>query len=153
MPRPAFLPCLLLAGALLCAPPAAALAPPPAPPTTPSSVPIFVAYPAAGAKVAFDHVIFEGSVLPGASLSVNGRALDVGPDGLFMEWLPLNPGTNDLLLRSVLGGQTSTLSFRVVSAPAAPLPLSPPASCPLRRCRMAAGFATACSLSGWKIAA
>ncbi|GGQ93359.1 N-acetylmuramoyl-L-alanine amidase [Deinococcus ruber] len=84
-----------------------------------------MAYPANGAKVAFDHVIFEGSVLPGATLSVNGRKLDVGPDGLFMEWLPLTPGVNDLLLSSVSGSQTSALSFRVVSAPAAPLPASP----------------------------
>ena len=127
--RSAFLPRLLLMSAALLSPavwsaPAAALALP-APPVAATTVPIFVAYPAAGATVRFDHVIFEGSVLPGATLSVNGRRLDVGPDGLFMEWLPLKPGANDLLLSSVLGGQTSSQTFRVTSAPAAPLSPAP----------------------------
>ena len=90
-----------------------------------AAVPIFVAYPKDGYKVAADHVIFEGSVLPGASLSVNGRALNVGPDGLFSEWLPLSPGVNSLTLASVLGGRTSTLNHSVTSSPAARLPVAP----------------------------
>ncbi|WP_407539103.1 N-acetylmuramoyl-L-alanine amidase [Deinococcus radiomollis] len=85
------------------------------------SAPIYVAYPKDGYKVAADHVIFEGSVLPGASLSVDGRRIDVGPDGLFIEWLPLKPGLNTLSLVSVGGGKTSTLTYNVTSA----LPGSP----------------------------
>ena len=81
------------------------------------TAPIYVAYPKDGYKVAADHVIFEGSVLPGASLSVDGRRIDVGPDGLFIEWLPLKPGLNTLLLVSVSGGKTSTLTYSVTSAP------------------------------------
>ncbi len=90
-----------------------------------AAVPIFVAYPKDGYRVAADHVIFEGSVLPGASLSVNGRALNVGPDGLFSEWLPLSPGVNTLTLASVLGGKTSTLTYSVTSNVAARLPVAP----------------------------
>ena len=92
--------------------------------------PVYVAYPVSGKTVPFDHVIFEGSVLPGASLSVNGRPLAVGPDGLFMEWLPLKPGLNDLLLSSTLNGQVSTLPFRITSAP--PAPPAPLPSVPAR---------------------
>ncbi len=94
-------------------------------PATLATVSIFVAYPKDGSQVAADHVIFEGSVLPGASLSVNGRALNVGPDGLFSEWLPLSPGVNALTLASVLGGRTSILNYSVTSSPAARLPVAP----------------------------
>ena len=45
---------------------------------------IFVAYPESGARVAFDHVILQGSVTPGSTLSVSGKAVKVGPDGLFL---------------------------------------------------------------------
>jgi len=76
---------------------------------------VFVAYPKNGAVVAFDHVIFEGSVRPGATLSVNGRPVPVGPDGLFSEWLPLAPGVNALTLVSVLNGAGTTLRFTVTS--------------------------------------
>ncbi|WP_407570602.1 N-acetylmuramoyl-L-alanine amidase [Deinococcus altitudinis] len=89
-------------------------------PVTTASVttaPIYVAYPKDGYRVAADHVIFEGSVLPGATLSVNGRSVVVGPDGLFIEWLPLKPGLNTLSLVSVGGGKTSTLTYSVTSAP------------------------------------
>jgi len=92
------------------------------------TAPIYVAYPKDGARVAADHVIFEGSVLPGAGLSVGGRPLPVGPDGLFIEWLPLKPGLNVLPLVSVLNGQTSTLKYTVTSNPpgvAARLPATP----------------------------
>ena len=93
-------------------------------PTALAALPIFVAYPKEGYKVAADHVIFEGSVLPGADLSVNGRALNVGPDGLFSEWLPLSPGVNNLALKSVQGGMTSTLSYSVTSNVAGRLPVA-----------------------------
>jgi len=82
------------------------------------TAPIYVAYPKDGAKVAADHVIFEGSVLPGAGLSVGGRPLQVGADGLFIEWLPLKPGLNVLTLTSTLNGQTSTLKYNVTSSAA-----------------------------------
>lgn len=88
-----------------------------------ATAPIYVAYPRDGYRVGADHVIFEGSVLPGATLSVNGRPLEVGPDGLFAEWLPLKPGLNTLSLVSVLGGQTSTLQYSVTSSPPGSLPV------------------------------
>ena len=108
---------LLLTSASGAAPPAAP------PPLLNMTVPIYVAYPKDGAKVAYDHVIFEGSVLPGASLSLNGRPLGVGPDGLYSEWLPLRPGPNTLNLVSVLNGQTRVLRYSVTSNP--PVFLSP----------------------------
>lgn len=86
-----------------------------------STEPMFVAYPPDKYTVAFDHVLLEGSVLPGASLTLNGKAVDVGADGLFIEWVPLNPGENVLRLSTTLNGATSTLERRVTSAPPAPL--------------------------------
>ena len=97
-----------------------------APTTLPvSTVPIYVAYPKNGAKVAYDHVILEGSVLPGATLSLNGRPLAVGPDGLYSEWLPLRPGPNTLNLVSTLNGQTSVVQYNVTSNPPVPLAANP----------------------------
>jgi len=92
---------------------------------TPPSAPISLAYPPDGHRVSFDHVIFEGSVLPGASLTLNGRPLPVGPDGLFSEWLPLVPGLNTLRLESVSGGEHSSLEAHVFSLPSFPAPLLP----------------------------
>ena len=88
--RPA-LPALLLGTALLTlgAAPAA----------TPTAVPgILVAYPPDGHRVAFDHVILEGMVPPGATLTVSGTLVPTGPDGLYISWFPLKPGVNDLRL-------------------------------------------------------
>ncbi|WP_424952064.1 N-acetylmuramoyl-L-alanine amidase family protein [Deinococcus sp.] len=90
-----------------------------------SVAPIYVAYPKDGKGVAYDHVLFEGGVLPGATLSVNGRRIEVGPDGLFIEWLPLKPGLNPLTLVSVQNGQTSSLSYSVISSPPALLAVNP----------------------------
>ncbi len=75
---------------------------------------VFVAYPQPGQRVAFDHIILEGSVTPGASLTVDGRGVNVGPDGLFMEWWPLKPGTNDLRLVARQGGQSGVASLKVI---------------------------------------
>ncbi|GGO29347.1 N-acetylmuramoyl-L-alanine amidase [Deinococcus humi] len=75
---------------------------------------VFVAYPENGHRVAHDHVILEGSVTPGASLTVDGRSVSVGADGLFMEWWPLKPGTNDLRLVARQGGQSGVASLRVI---------------------------------------
>ncbi|GAA5511738.1 hypothetical protein Dcar01_00451 [Deinococcus carri] len=86
---------------------------------------VFVAYPPDGHRVAYDHVILEGSVPAGASLKVGGQAVPVGPDGLFMLWWPLRPGTNDLRLTSTQGGQTGTRIVRVIRTAAAPLPATP----------------------------
>ena len=92
-----------------------------APPATPD---VFVAYPAPGQQVAHDHVILEGSVTPGASLTVNGRGVKVGPDGLFMEWWPLKPGSNDLRLVARSGGGSGTTTVKVVrSVPRTPAAL------------------------------
>src|SRR4028118_2258913 len=89
-----------ISGATLAAPPA-----------------IFIAYPPENHSVAFDHVLFEGSVPAGATLTVDGRAVDVGTDGLFIEWLPLKPGLNVLRLQSTLGAERSQREFRVISRP------------------------------------
>ena len=82
-----------------------------------SDEPIFVAYPPDKYTVAFDHVLLEGSVKPGASLSLGGQPVDVGADGLFIEWVPLTPGENVLKLATTLGGVTSTRKLRVTSRP------------------------------------
>lgn len=82
---------------------------------------IYVAYPPAQYRVSADHVILEGSVTPGRSLTVNGKRLKVGPDGLFMEWWPLNAGLNTLNL--VSGNQSTRLQItRTVNTP---LPSTP----------------------------
>ncbi|MFC4452806.1 N-acetylmuramoyl-L-alanine amidase [Deinococcus sonorensis] len=114
--------CLFLSGALWLP---GALSQPLAPavslPGPVSTAPIFVAYPPEAYRVAFDHVIFEGSVQPGATLSVNGRPLAVGPDGLFREWLPLAPGLNTLQLSSVQDGVVTGLTRHVTrTVPPAP---------------------------------
>jgi N-acetylmuramoyl-L-alanine amidase len=88
---------------------------------------IEVAYPPQNYTVAYDHTIFEGRVSPGAGLSVNGRALNVGPDGLFMEWLPLRPGRNVLKLVSSSGAGKRATTFTVTSTPPHALPTRPTA--------------------------
>ncbi|GGL81450.1 N-acetylmuramoyl-L-alanine amidase [Deinococcus aerolatus] len=75
---------------------------------------VFVAYPENGHRVAFGHVILEGSVTPGASLTVDGRSVNVGPDGLFMEWWPLKPGINDLRLVARQEGQSGVTVLKVI---------------------------------------
>lgn len=96
-----------------------------------SQMPIFVAYPPDGHRVAFSHVLLEGSVLPGADLRLNGRLLAVGPDGLFIEWVPLTTGPNLLRLSSRRGAEQSQTTLRIVrqaspARPGAPLrPLTP----------------------------
>ena len=86
---------------------------------------IYVADPPENRTVTFDHVLFEGSVLAGASFSIDGRAVDVGRDGLFIEWLPLKPGLNVLHLESKAGIEYSKREFRIVSEVAAPLSATP----------------------------
>ena len=93
---------------------------------------LVVAYPPPNTSVPYDHVIFEGHVSPGATLSVNGRALNVGPDGLFMEWLPLAPGKNALKLLSTLGNQRRAATFNVTSNFQKRCPPGPPPSRPGR---------------------
>ncbi|GHG06687.1 hypothetical protein GCM10017783_19070 [Deinococcus piscis] len=93
--------------------------------------PIFLAYPADGHRVAHAHVLLEGSVLPGADLQLNGQPLPVGPDGLFIQWVPLQPGLNRLQLSSRRGAQQWKATLRVTrqAAPAratAPLQLLNP---------------------------
>lgn len=88
---------------------------------------IVVAYPPANTSVPYDHVIFEGHVSSGANLSLNGRALNVGADGLFMEWLPLKVGKNALKLLSVLGSQRRAVTFNVTFSKPAALSVRPTA--------------------------
>lgn len=95
---------------------------------TPSGAPdVFVAYPESGATVAFDHVILEGSVSPGGDLRIGGKAVPVGPDGLFMEWWPLRPGVNTLKLVTTRAGRTGTLTWRVTRTVPRALPARPTA--------------------------
>ena len=82
--------------------------------------PIFVAYPEDGHRVRSPAVLLEGSVPPGASLQVNGRRVEVGPDGLFIERVPLQPGRNVLRLRSERGQQVWTASLQVTRLEGAP---------------------------------
>ncbi|WP_420595801.1 N-acetylmuramoyl-L-alanine amidase family protein [Deinococcus sp.] len=91
---------------------------------------LVVAYPPANYRVPYDHVIFEGHVSPGATLSINGRPLNVGADGLFMEWLPLQPGKNALKLLSTLNGQRRAVTFKVTYAVPRALPAKPTAIAP-----------------------
>lgn len=88
---------------------------------------LIVAYPPDGHRIAHDHVILEGSVSPGARLTVGGRAAEVAPDGLYTLWWPLSPGVNTLRLVSTLGGLSSTRTVRVTRTVAAPLPARPAA--------------------------
>src|SRR5699024_4155150 len=88
---------VFLTALLLAAPgfTAAQTATPPTPVTTLTTVsddPIYLAYPGDKYTVAFDHVLLEGSVKPGATFSIYGTSIDVGGDGLFFEWVPLQPG-------------------------------------------------------------
>ena len=105
--------------AIPAATPAAASSPQLLPPV--SDEPIYVAYPPDKYSVAFDHVLIEGSVKAGATLSISGTPIKVGPDGLFIEWFPLAAGENVLKLESVLAGVTSTKQLTVTSTPAQPL--------------------------------
>lgn len=88
---------------------------------------VFVAYPEAGHRVAYGHVILEGSVTPGAALTVDGRPVNVGADGLFMEWWPLRPGTNDLRLVARQGGQSGVTTLKVIRTVSRVIPARPSA--------------------------
>ncbi len=82
---------------------------------------IFVAYPPNNYEVGFDHVLLEGSVTAGADLKINGVSIDVGTDGLFIEWYPLQVGKNTLSMQTTLAGETGKLEYTIVSSPAVPL--------------------------------
>lgn len=88
---------------------------------------VFVAYPNTGHRVAHPHVILEGSVTPGASLTVDGKKVNVGADGLFMEWWPLRPGTNALRLVARQGGQSGVTVLNVTRTVAQAVPARPTA--------------------------
>ncbi|AIZ45304.1 N-acetylmuramoyl-L-alanine amidase [Deinococcus radiopugnans] len=88
---------------------------------------VFVAYPEAGHRVAYGHVILEGSVTPGAALTVDGQPVNVGADGLFMEWWPLRPGTNDLRLVARQGGQSGVTTLKVIRTVSSVIPARPSA--------------------------
>ena len=86
---------------------------------------ILVVDPPENKSVAFDHVLFEGSVSAGATFTIDGRAIDVGRDGLFIEWLPLKPGLNTLQLESKGGIEYSKRAFRITSEVEKPLAATP----------------------------
>ncbi|WP_221089051.1 N-acetylmuramoyl-L-alanine amidase [Deinococcus aquaedulcis] len=108
------LPCLVLGAALALSSAQAA----------PS---VYVAYPPDGHRVAFDHVILEGSVSPGAALTVSGVAVPTGPDGLFITWWPLKAGANALRLVARQGGQSVSRVLTVTRTVPASLPAVPTA--------------------------
>ena len=95
---------------------ASALAAPPA---------IYVVYPDPVTEVPFDHVLLEGSVPQGASLTLNAKAVNTAPDGLFIEWIALNKGLNLLKLESTLGSEKSSTELKVTSSPPVALPETP----------------------------
>jgi len=86
---------------------------------------IYVAYPNAVADVPFDHVLLEGSVSRGASLTLNGKAVNTAPDGLFIEWVPLQKGFNLLKLESTQGAEKASTELKVTSSSPAALPETP----------------------------
>ncbi len=86
---------------------------------------VFVAYPAPDYRVAYDHIIIEGSVTPGASLQISGQPAEVAPDGLFMLWWPLKVGLNDLQLVATQGGETGHFELRVTRTAKTVLPARP----------------------------
>lgn len=88
---------------------------------------VYVAYPKPEYRVAFDHVILEGSVTAGASLKVDGQAVQVASDGLFMLWWPLKVGVNDLKLVVTQGGQSGSTTVRVIRTSIPAVPATPTA--------------------------
>lgn len=88
---------------------------------------VFIAYPVPDYRVKYDHVILEGSVTPGATLTINGQGVNVGPDGLFMEWWPLKVGQNTLKLVALQGGQSGSQTLRVTRLADTVLPATPSA--------------------------
>lgn len=80
-----------------------------------SDAPIYVAYPPDGHTVAFDHVLLEGSVKPGATLTIDGQPVDVEQSGLFIEWWPLQSDENLLKLQSTLAEETHSLQLKITS--------------------------------------
>ncbi len=86
---------------------------------------IYVAYPDPTLTVGFDHVLLEGSVPVGTILTLNGAAVDTAPDGLFIEWVPLNKGLNVLKLESSLNGESTSRELKITSSPTQSLPQTP----------------------------
>jgi N-acetylmuramoyl-L-alanine amidase len=86
---------------------------------------IFVAYPPNKYTVPFDHVLLEGSVTAGADLTINDTKIDVGEDGLFIEWYPLQPGLNKLSMKTTKGAETGTLEYEITSNIPKPIPEQP----------------------------
>jgi N-acetylmuramoyl-L-alanine amidase len=88
---------------------------------------IFVAYPSNKYTVPYDHVLLEGSVTPGADLTINGSKIEVGLDGLFIEWYALQPGLNVLQMKTTKDGESGTLTYEITSNPPKALPETPTA--------------------------
>lgn len=88
---------------------------------------LIVAYPPDGHQVAYDRVILEGSVSPGASLSIGGVRAEVAPDGLYTLWYPLKPGVNSLRLVTTLSGKSRSTVLKVTRLVRTALPSRPTA--------------------------
>ncbi len=86
-----------------------------------------VAYPPSDHRLSFTRTILEGHTSPGASLSIDGKPVQVGPDGLFMEWWPLKPGLNTLNLVATQGGECTVQTLRLSVEVPRSLPMRPSA--------------------------
>lgn len=73
-----------------------------------ASARIFIAYPPQNYSVTADSILIEGSVDSGASLKIDGRPVQVGKDGLFIEYWPLKKGMNRLYFQSLHQGKRTS---------------------------------------------
>lgn len=86
---------------------------------------IRVVYPHDQSRIAAPSTFINGAVAPGSSLTVNGEAVRVNPQGFFSHVVPLKVGTNPFTLVKD-GDSSATFSFSVTRpAPPKPVPASP----------------------------
>ncbi len=72
---------------------------------------------------AVDSTFIFGSVTPDADLSINGSNVAVHPDGGFLAFLPIEPGSFDFNIQAALDGDTANLIWPVqVPSPKYSLP-------------------------------
>lgn len=86
---------------------------------------IFVAYPPNHHRVKHTHVILEGSVTAGARLRISGQSVQVGSDGLFMLWWPLQEGLNRLDMLATQHGQSKRKTLHITRVVPRPLAATP----------------------------
>lgn len=84
-----------------------------------------VAYPPAEYRVTHDHIILQGHTDPAAHLSIDGKAVATGPDGLFMQWWPLKQGLNVVKVVARQDKVSSSQTLRLTYDAPRPLPTRP----------------------------